>query len=298
MRAIIVLLLLIISSNSYSQFDSSKMTKLDIFHSKLNLVNYADLRLNDDAKKYIISRGIDAVPDIIAIKQFILEDLKLYGVVVTSEDREIAYLNSTSVTEIVFVSWKMGVFNSELGAIGNYPFEIEFTFADNSSYSFSFPVNVSGLTMSFPKAILRGLRKTITTPEYKKLPYTYTFPKGDLVFTNAELEDYLKAGNIKNEVEGVYQLFTGSASFNKLAIVKKDGKFYLVNVENKYFNSDWSVGELKGILEPTLSPKLFTGKMKNIIKEYFDITLSVSGENMIEIVGNLSKEKFVFVKIK
>lgn len=287
-----------LNSLSYSQFDSSKMNKLDIFHSKLNMVNYADLRLNDDAKKYIISRGVDAVPDIIAIKQFLLEDLKLYGVVVTSEDREIAYLNSTSITEIVFVSWSMGVFNSELGAIGNYPFTIQFTFADNSSYSFSFPVNVSGLTMSFPKAILRGLRKTISTPEYKKIPYSYTLPKGDLVFTNAELENYLKAGTIKHEVEGVYQLFTGSASINKLAIVKKDGKFYLVNIDNKYFNTDWSEGELRGILEPTLSPKLFTGKMKNIAKEYNDITLFVSGENMLEITTNLSKEKFVFVKIK
>lgn len=291
----LVLIFLVLSLAGFSQLDK---VSLEAFQRKIKAVKYADLGVNETALKMIVSRGANESSDIIAIKQFVTEDFKLMGAIVTPEDREIVYMNCNSITEIVSISWKAGAFESELGAIGNYPFTIIFSFADKSQYTFSFPVNVSGLTMSMPKAIIRGLRKSIGEINPKIPPLKINLINGAIVYTENELIKYFENNESKNNVEGVYKLVKGAASISKLAIAQKNGKYYLLNIQNKYFIDDWKYGETRGEIESTMGKSIFTGTFYLIDKQVEEIVLTIKEENIIEISNPSGGEALVFIKIK
>jgi hypothetical protein len=294
-KGYLFLIFLLFSLSGYCQLDK---LKLEEFKRKIKTVKYADLGITETAMKMIVSRGVNEISDVVAIKQFINEDLKLMGTIITLEDKDVAYSNCRSITEIVNISWQAGAFESGLGAIGNYPFAIVFSFVDNSEYTFKFPVNVSGLTMSMPKAIIRGLRKSIGVIDPLLTPLKVELPSGELIYNESEINSYFEKNESKTKVEGVYKLIKGSASIDKLAIVQKNGKFYLVNIQNKYFIDDWKYGEIRGIIEPTMAESTYIGTYYLVDKFVDDIMLKIKEDNLIEISFPKGGESLTFIKLK
>ncbi len=282
----------------FSQTDTSKLTKKEILLGKLKSVKYADLGLSDEQIKYVISRGAKEASDFIAIHQYLSDNLKLSGVIVKPQDRDIAFLKCNSSSEVVSVSVTMKAFESDLLAIGNYPFTISFKFADQTSYTYDFPVSVSGLTISLPKAIIRNLKKNIGDDLTKVNPIEINISKGQVIADEKEINQYFESGNNKTKIEGFYTLVKGNSTFEKMAIIKKNDLLCLLNRESRYFAADWSFGELRGIIEPSLSSSYFTGKLKRLDKTDAEITLTIKEDNIIEIFRKDLNENWTFVKTK
>jgi len=281
-------------SNGYSQDEKAN---LETLHRKLRSVKYADLGINETAMKALISRGTSESLDILAIKLFFFEDLKLMGTIITEEDREIVYSNCNSVTEIVNVNWQIGSFKSDFGAIGSHSMTIEFSFADKTRYRFNFPINVSGSTQ-MNNAIRRSLRKNIGEFYVKGEPLKIDFKRGEVIYTEDDLAKYFDNQDNKLKIEGVYKLIKGNGSIEKLAIAQKNGKIYFLNIKNKYFVDDWNYGEIRGIIEPTLARTIFTGTYLLIDKQEQQITLTVKEDNIIEITDSSGLDPLTFIKIK
>lgn len=299
MKKILTFIALCFTLVGYSQFDSSNSTKLGILFNKLRHIKYADFQQGENGVKYLISRGANENVDIIAFRQFVIEELKLEGVIFTKEQRNQVYNNCNSISEIVDLTWYIGAFKSDIGAYGKYPCNIQFSFADGTVYKFYFSINFSGsTTVELSKAILRSLRKNIDNPNEGGNDYIMKVPSSEVIYTKSELNNLLDTKKDKNKIEGIYQLFSGTASMAKIGIIKKDDKYLVLQVENKYFKNDWKYGEIRGMLTPTASSKLFTGTFKDVMKKDYDVNLTVSDDNQIEVQSIGTDVKYIFVKIK
>ena len=103
----------------------------------------------------------------------------------------------------------------------------------------------------------------------------------------------------KNEIEGIYKLYSNTtiSSVNKVAIVKNEDKYYILNLESLYFSNDWQYGEIRGELIPTASDKFMIGKLSSVQKKDMDISLNIVSKGLIEIENQITKDKLTFVKL-
>jgi hypothetical protein len=278
----LIFLTTILLSSKYTFGQDQKI--LNEFYSKILQVKYADANVSKTGVDYIVSRGVKESQDLIAIKDFIHEKFGL-TFVFTSENRNEAYSLSNSFCEIVNVSWKVGSFQSTIGAVGSYPLELIFTFCDGKEYIFNANINVNGYTYSLSNAIKRTLIKLFPEIELQTLENSLKIKNGEILLNESELNSFLANKIFANKNEGVYKIYssTEQVSFDKIALFEKENKLYILNLENKYFKDDFKYGEIRGELSKTSVENVFFGKIKNVLKNDSDLTMSVTKDNLLEI---------------
>ena len=83
-----------------------------------------------------------------------------------------------------------------------------------------------------------------------------------------KFKDYFNSNN-HHPLEGVYE-----GDNYKIAVKKgPDGKFYLVYLSGEGNPKSWSVGDIKGVLEPTATPTVFKCKWYGRWKQIMDYTI-------------------------
>jgi hypothetical protein len=296
-KAIIITLFSIVCLSAKSQDEGSK-SDLKEFYGKVKQVQFADVNLGKAGVDYVISRGTNENQDIIAIKNFINEQLRL-KFILTPEQRNEAYGIANSYCDVVNVSWKVGSFDRVLGAVGSYPFEITFSFCDGKSYTYNSSINVNGYTRSMANAIKRTLEKMFPDAELQYVGEKPVMKQTDVLMNEGELKSYIDGKAQTNKIVGIYKLYssTEAVSVDKVAIVEKDNKLYILNLENKYFKNDYSYGEIRGEISKTSSEKIYIGKYKNIMKLEEGISLTFLNEGMFEISFSSGNNKMSFIKL-
>ena len=297
-KLVFFLFLIILSIQSFSQ--EVEKQKLMYLYSKLAQVKYADLLLSKTSVDYIVSRGTKEAQDLVVLSNFLREDIGLRELIITEDQRKTDYLNCESVCDVVFVSWNIGNFQSDLVAIGRYPVNMKFSFCDGIDIDFSFDINVNGYTYNLGNAFKRALIKNIGRPDQLMPSEAFGLKKNDIVIDQNGLEEYFKSQKIKNKIEGIYKLYSGTSinSIDKVAIIEKDNKLLIVNLENTFFNKDWEYGEIRGEIQKTASERFYFGKLSNLMKSYLDISISNSNDGLLEIEFVKTKEKFILIKLQ
>jgi len=261
-------------------------------------VKYVDLGLTKTGIDYLVSRGVNENQDLIVLKEFIKVNFG-WDLIVTEEQRKDAYSNSSSICNIVGLKWEIGTFASDVGAYGHYPITIQFDFCDGTSLHFDFQMNVNGFTYSYTNTLKRALAKNLANPLISINPDNLLIKQNKILLPNQDLDELLKNKVEKSEIEGVYKLYSNTtiSSINKVAIIKSDDKFYILNIESLYFIDDWQYGEIRGELMPTASDKFMIGKLSSAQKKDIDISLNIVSKGLIEIENQITKDKLTFVKL-
>ena len=281
-KALVVFLLIIFQSFNY--VIGQEQIDLNEFYIKIKQVKFADANISKTGVDYIVSRGAKETQDLIAIQNFINEKLGL-TFVFTPEQRNEAYSISNTFCEIVNLSWEVGSFQRTLGAVGSYPLTLKFEFCDGKLYTFNSNINVNGYTYSLSNAISRTLIKMFPNLELQYIGDKISIKQGEVLLSEKDLKEYLEAKIFKNKNEGIYKLYTSTeqVSVDKIALIEKENKLYILNLENKYFKDDFKYGEIRGEATKTSVENMFYGKIKNVVKSDSDITISVIKENILEI---------------
>ena len=188
---------------------------------------------------------------------------------------------------------------SDLLAVGHYPITVNFSFCDGTNVQLDFQFNVNGNTITIEKPLRRALEKNIYRPDVPFSFEEFNLKQNEIVFPNQNVEELLKNKKSKTEIEGVYKLYTSTttSSINKIAIIEKEGKFYIINLASSYFSDDWKYGEKRGELFQTASEKFMIGNILNVQKKEMEISLNNINKGLIEIENQISKEKLTFVKL-
>jgi hypothetical protein len=272
--------------------------KLATLYSRIPIVKYVDLGLTKTGIDYLVSRGVNENQDLIVLKEFIKVNFG-WDLIVTEEQRKDAYSNSSSICNIVGLKWEIGTFASDVGAYGHYPITIQFDFCDGTSLHFDFQMNVNGFTYSYTNTLKRALAKNLANPLISINPDNLLIKQNKILLPNQDLDELLKNKVEKSEIEGVYKLYSNTtiSSINKVAIIKSDDKFYILNIESLYFIDDWQYGEIRGELMPTASDKFMIGKLSSAQKKDIDISLNIVSKGLIEIENQITKDKLTFVKL-
>jgi hypothetical protein len=272
--------------------------KLAYLYSRIPVVKYVDLGLTKTGVDYLVSRGVKENQDLIVFKEFIKDNFG-WDLIVTDEQRKEAYSNSSTICNIVGLKWGIGTFSSDVGAYGHYPITIDFDFCDGTLLHFDFQMNVNGFTYSYTNTLKRALAKNLSNPLISFKADNLVFKQNRVLLPNQDLNELLKNKKDKSEIEGVYKLYSNStiSSINKIAIVKSDDKFYILNIESLYFVDDWQYGEIRGELMPTASDRFMIGKLSSIQKKDMDISLNIVSKGLIEIENQITKDKLTFVKL-
>ncbi len=306
-KALIIVFSFFISINSFGQYQSDD-AKLNILYSKLENVKFADLNISKVGVDVLVSNGSREVQDVIAIRDFALEMLGLKAVIITEEQRQQAYSTSNSICEIVNISWNIGSFTSELGAVGYYPFEIGFYFCDSTSLKFNFNLNVTGLTTTIAKPMKRAFLNNLSKP-YENISTSYIdsnkhnslkLKAVSKVYPLDKLNSFINQSARADVIEGVYELYSSTlpTSIKKIALLKENEKYLIIVLENNYFKDDWKYGEIRGELIPTSSNKLMIGKYLNLSKMgKMNISFNMLNDNLFEILLDSDKQKLTFVKL-
>jgi len=309
-KIILFCLLTFISSSIFSQSNPEDL-KLKELYAKLKYTNYADLNITKTGIDLLFANGSKEAQDIIAIKDFATEMLGLKGVILSPEQRQQVYNESNSICEIVNITWNIGSFNSELGAVGAYPFEIGFYFCDSTYYKFQFNLNVTGLTTTIAKpmkkAFFRHLSEPATyidnqtnKPKYDVIVNPLKLKSTGTIYPLDKLNEFLSKKNDLDNIEGTYEVYSSinPTSIKKMALIKSNNNYLIVVLENSYFKNDWSYGEIRGELIPTSSNKLMVGKYLALNKmSKKNISFNSINESLIEIIIDSDKQKLTFVKL-
>jgi hypothetical protein len=301
----LIVLFCFISANTYSQGSTEK---LGILYSKISHVKYADLNLSKAAVEAVLkSASTNNTQDLNAIIDFSKEMLGLKGVIVTDDQRNEAYSTCESICDVVNMTWSIGSFQSDLGAVGSYPFKIEFMFCDSTYLSFSYKLNVTGLTTTIARPMKRAFLANMNNPRYTDYNYiqsnndTLRLKRKSKVIDETLLKSFLAQSSYTNKPEGVFSLYSSTTptSINKLAIIKSGEKYQIVVLENKYFKRDWKYGDIRGELMPTSSDKLMIGKYTSLYKyAESNISYNMLNDNLFEIDFNDNKQRLTFVRVK
>lgn len=103
-----------------------------------------------------------------------------------------------------------------------------------------------------------------------------------------KFKDYFNSNNY-HPLEGVYD-----GDSYKVAVKQgNDGKFYLVYLSGKGNPKDWSVGDIKAILEPTAIPTVFKAKWYGRTKQTMDNTIIFKDGLMTTYDEDKEQEQFI-----
>lgn len=268
------------------------------FYGKIKQAHFVDANITKTGIDLVVSRGVNENQDIVVIKNFVNEKLGL-NFIITPEQRNEAYSASSSYCNVVSVNWKVGSFDRVLGAIGSYPFDISFSFCDGKTYSFSSKINMSGYVLSMENAHKRTLERLFPNAERQYKGDKLVMKSGEVIMNETELKAYFDSKTSTNKSEGIYKLYSSTdlVSADKVALVEKNNKLYILNLENKYFKDDYKYGEVRGEGIKTSSDKIYIGKYKNIMKLENDISVTFLNEGMFEISFTNGASKMVFIKL-
>ena len=296
-KILIIIFLISIEFNAISQDEIPKAYLFE-FYGKLKQAQFMDANITKTGLDYVVSRGANENQDVSAIRNFVNEKFGM-KFIVTPEQRNEAYSVSTSYCDVVSISWKVGSFDRVLGAVGSYPFDITFSFCDGKNYSFSSKINVNGYTYNIGNALRRTLDKMFPDAELSYAGDKPTLKTGEVIYTENELKTYLDSKTSTNKSEGIYKLYssTEAVSVDRVALVEKNNKLYILNLENKYFKDDYKYGEVRGEAIKTSADRIYIGKYRNIIKAEQNISLTLLNDNMFEIAFTSGNNKMVFIKL-
>lgn len=242
---IAILSLIVFSGKSQDETTNAKVLE---FFGKIKQTKFVDANITKTGIDLVVSRGINENQDIVAIRNFVNEELGL-NFIITPEQRNEAYSISGSYCDVASVNWKIGSFESIIGAIGFYPFDITFTFCDGESYTFNSKLNVSGTTYSLLNPMKRALDKLFPDA---KMQYSGNKPimkSGEIIMDENKFKEHLENKNTSNKIEGIYKLYSSTelVSVDKVGLVEIDNKIFIINLENKYFKDDYKYAS---ILQP------------------------------------------------
>jgi hypothetical protein len=296
-KAFFIGILSLIVFSAKSQDDATNANLLE-FYGKVKQTKFVDANITKTGIDLVVSRGVNENQDIVGIRNFVNEKLGL-SFIVTPEQRNDAYSASSSYCNIVSVSWKIGSFESIIGAIGFYPFEISFAFCDGKSYTFNSKLNVSGTTYSFVNPMKRAFDKMFPDADKQYSVAKSVMKSGEVIMNETELKAYYDSNTSTNKREGIYKLYSSTdlVSADKVALVEKNNKLYILNLENKYFKDDYKYGEVRGEGIKTSTDKIYIGKYKNIGKLENDISMTFLNEGMFEVSFTNGASKMVFIKL-
>jgi hypothetical protein len=291
----LLFLTIIIFSSKAQDIDKQKLAYL---YSKIGYVKFVDIGYDKNGVDYLISRGAKESQDLVVFKEFISENFG-WDFIVTDEQRKQAYSSCKSICEIADLRWSIGTFVSDLLAVGHYPISVDFNFCDGTNVHFEFQINVNGTTISLITPMKKALAKNLSRPEIPFSFEEFNRKHNQVLFANQDIVELLKNKKEKNEIEGVYKLYSNTrfSSISKVAIIMKDDKYYILNIESLYFSDDWLYGEIRGELIPTASDKFMIGKLANVQKIDMDISLNILSKGLIEIENQVTKDKMTFVKL-
>jgi len=216
------------------KINGQEHSELIEFYSKINQVKFANLNLSKTGVDYYISRGAKETQDLIAISNFLNERFGLDFVFIP-EKRQQVYSLSNSFCEFVDISWKIGSFQSALGAVGSYPFNLSFTFCDGKEYNFNSNINVNGYTYSLSNAIKRTLVKLFPGIEFKVPENSLKIKNGDILLSENELSSYINNKNYKNKYECIMCKYKIDDLENIIPL--KDFIYFIENKQH-YINND------------------------------------------------------------
>ena len=268
------------------------------FYGKVKQAQFVDANITKTGIDLVVSRGVNENQDLVAIKNFVNEKLGL-KFIVTPDQRSEAYSSSSSYCNVVSVNWKVGSFESVLGAVGSYPFDISFSLCDGKTYSFSSKINVSGYTFSIGNALKRTLDRMFPDADKQYSVDKPVMKSGEVIMNETELKAHFDSNTSTNKSEGIYKLYSSTdlVSADKVALVEKNNKLYILNLENKYFKDDYKYGEVRGEAIKTSTDKIYIGKYKNIVKLENDMSLTFLNEGMFEVSFTNGASKMVFIKL-
>jgi hypothetical protein len=291
----VCLFLIVFSAKSQ---DDATNTNLLEFYGKIKQAQFVDANITKTGIDLVVSRGVNENQDIVAIRNFVNEKLGL-KFIITPEQRNEAYSASSSYCDVVSVNWTMGSFGSAIGAVGSYPFDISFSLCDGKTYSFSSKINVNGYTYNIGNAIKRTLDRMFPNAENQYSGTKSVIKSGEVIMNETELKAHFDSKTSTNKSEGIYKLYSSTdfVSADKVALVEKNNKLYILNLENKYFKDDYKYGEVRGEAIKTSNDKIYIGKYKNIIKLEDDMSLTILNEGMFEISFTKGASKMVFIKL-
>jgi hypothetical protein len=148
-------------------------------------------------------------------------------------------------------------------------------------------------------ALKRTLEKMFTKVERQYKGDKPVMITGEVIMNEIELKAYFDSKTSTNKSEGIYKLYSSTdlVSADKVALVEKNNRLYILNLENKYFKDDYKYGEVRGEGIKTSTDKIYIGKYKNIGKLENNISMTFLNEGMFEVSFTNGASKMVFIKL-
>lgn len=296
MKLLLILLFIItinpskvISQKRNKKQKSEYELKMDTLKIKLSGVKYARLLVNDDTKdvyKQTEGAGVRSADYQVTVgfKEYITEDLGL-GFIMTDQQEDLAVNYTTSACDYVYVSYSIGSFIKEFGAVGKYPLEINFIFCDTKDNIFKINVPVNGTTNY--RITFRSAFNRIVNKDWKyNLSNRLKIKNNAIVINFNNFSTYLDTCKTLTKYEGVYELFSSNntiASHLKLGIYNDNGILKVIYLSGANNKDDWMEGELKGTMTKTKSDSDFLLDIYNGFKSLLKGTLTFTNDNAFEL---------------
>lgn len=257
------------------------------------------VQLSKEGVDYYVSRGAKENRDVDAVFSFLREEFNS-TVVYRQEDIKSVLSNSKTVKNVVYVSWEIGTFKRDIGAVGRYPMKLMFLFSDETNLIYDCSVNVNGYTYDLKMAILRALKKNVLKDQiYERISSLNL--NSDLEILSKNKLDSLSNSLVteSKSIVGIYKLISSSnfTSLGTIGVFQDGQSFILVNIESSAFIDDWKTGQLIGRIEKTASSKYFIGKYRGIIGGYDEVSILYE-DNMLDLIFTKNKNSRKFIKIK
>lgn len=295
---LLLIVSLLITGQVFSQTEDSD--KYIEFKNKLSGVKYADFQFNQTQLDIMIHQENQlSAYDINGMREFLIEDLKLNGVVITPDQRNDVAKNTSSICDVVNVNWNISDFISDFMAVGRRTITFNFTFCDNSKYTFTSDMNVNGNTRDYKKAFKKALSKKIANPFQYDSTSTLILKRNEIVISEDSLKNVLGKKAYKKDIEGIFQLFKSETNTNpyKIGIIEIAGNYKIVYLGGLFTTKDWSEGELKGALTPTMSKSSFLCKWVTALKSLENATITSIDINTFDINYSNTKSTDRYIRV-
>lgn len=289
-------------SQSKKEKKEAQEKVLDTLQQKIKGVKFADLGFTTAQENLIINNpnAIDA-QILLGIRDYLKKDLGL-EVVITKEQRIQAVKITTSQCDFVKIEYEIGTFKSKFGAVGTMPFNFSIQFCDKSKYTFEANLSVNGLT-NYTTLIRNSCLYRFPLKKGYNKANRMSIPNNPIITTQISFNKYLDSANKKNEIEGLYRLFSTEENTSKynIGIKLENDTLKIIYLNGADFSEDWKEGELKGYLIKTLSENDYLLKWYSLDKSLIDGSLTFLNLNSFEIRMNAigysnSPDKFVRIK--
>lgn len=267
-------------------------------------VKFGTIIQSDALEKFMIENTQNPeIKAFIGVFDYLKTEIRLSHVAITKQQNEEIKKLGKSTCDYVWIDINIGEFKSDFMAVGKMVGAfIEYGFCDKSYYRVMMPpISVNGNTN-----IEKKYKKEFTTRYFHAWDYNEKYKKklikNEIVISKEPFEEYLTKSDTLKYYEGVFKVLSSNVDVSQyeIGVYNKDGKIRIIYFSGADFSNDWSEGELKGILTPTMSNEDFLLEWFSADKQSLKGSLSFSNKNAFSIktTNNNVMSEVKYIRIK